>query len=103
MENMNERPMGGYTTSAPGTRRDRLRARLFPVLHCELPPAPVTHKDVLHIDISITFGWLDRLRLLVSGRAQVDGRVVTENVIGATVPISVAYPLPPKFFERGES
>lgn len=85
----------------PVTWRDRLRWKFFPGDHCDLPNgAPVTHKDVLTIRTIVELSFVDRLRILCSGRLMCETKTVTENLIGASITSSVAYPLPIKPLDR---
>lgn len=63
---------------AKTTMRDRLRWWLFPKQICELPEAPTTYQDVLHIHTIVICGWLDRIRFLFSGRIQVETKTIAE-------------------------
>lgn len=80
--------------------RDKLRWRLFPAQHCDVPVAPPSYKDCLSCRITVTLSFSARIRLLFSGRLMVDSKTVTENTIGASVTSSVAYPMPIKLLER---
>ena len=82
----------GYFVNTPWTWRERLRYRLFPNLHCDLPPAPATHLDCLHVTTVVHLSVIDRLRVLASGKLTVQTRTVTENIVGNAVTSSVAYP-----------
>lgn len=66
------------------TWRDRWRARLFPFTPCDLPEAPATFKDVLVTKTRTELSWADRLRILVTGKVEVEVRVVTEHAVGET-------------------
>ncbi len=91
--------VNGYA-SRPVTLKDRIRWRLYPANHCDLPEAPPKYKDVLVCRTGVQLSMLDRLRILVSGKLMVETRTVTENEIGAHITGSVAYPLPPKALDR---
>jgi len=78
------------------TWRDRLRWKLFPVRHLDLPYAPPTHRDVLVCRVTCCLSLADRLRVLISGRLLVETKTVTENIIGRSLTDSLAYPLPIK-------
>lgn len=86
--------------SRPWTWKDKLRCRLFPPQHCDLPEAPATHKDVLVCRVTSELSMLDRLRVLITGRIRVESRTVTENVIGNHKTKSVFAALPPKWWDR---
>ena len=82
----------GYYVDIPWTWRDRLRFRLFPGRHCELPPAPATYRDCVVVKTVVSLSLLDRLRVLVAGNLTVETKTVTEHVVGDTATSSVAYP-----------
>ncbi len=86
--------------SRPWTWKDKLRCKLWPPQHCELPEAPATHKDVLVCRVTSELSMLDRLRVLVTGRIRVESRTVTENVIGDHKTKSVFAALPPRWWDR---
>ena len=86
---MNEQ---AYFVDTPWTWRERLRFKLFPSRHCSLPDAPATHLDCVVIKTIVVLGWLDRLRVLASGRMTVETKTVTEHIVGAAATASVAYP-----------
>ena len=82
----------GFYVDTPWTWRERLRFKLFPGRYCDLPEAPATHQDCLTIRTVVVLGWLDRLRLLFSGRLTVETKTVTENMVGQHKTSSVAFP-----------
>lgn len=81
-----------FYVDTPWTWRERLRFKLFPSRHCDLPEAPATHKDCLVVRTVVVLGTLDRLRVLWSGRLTVETKTVTENIVGATTTASAAWP-----------
>lgn len=91
-----------YILERPVTWRDKLRHKLFPADHLEVPVAPITHKDVLVVRVTCELSMLDRIRLLFSGKLMVETKTVTENIIGHHVTSSLAYPLPIKALEVKE-
>lgn len=82
------------------TWKDKLRSKLFPRQHCDLPDAPPTYKDVLVCKVVCQLPILERLKLLLSGRFFVEIRTVTENELGRHVTATVGYVLPPEFIDR---
>lgn len=82
------------------TWRDRLRWRLFPARHCDVPPAPAAFKDCLNCVTEVQLSWRDRLRVFLTGRLVVQARIVTEEKIGRTATNSSAHVLPWKWMER---
>lgn len=94
------RPTDGLCLSRPWTWKDKLRCKLWPPQHCDLPEAPPTHKDVLVCRVTSELSWLDRLRVLVTGRIRVESRTVTEHEIGDHKTKSVFTALPPRWWDR---
>lgn len=82
---------GFFVEPPPPTLKERLRAQLFPERALANPQ--MSHRDVFVCRTCCTFSWLDRLRILVTGKVMVETRTVTENEIGAHKTNSVAYPL----------
>lgn len=82
------------------TWRDRLRGRLFPYRHCHPPEAPGHYLDCITIHTTVGLSWIDRFRVMLTGRLEVTTRTVTENTIGKNVTASESYVLPPLFLER---
>ena len=85
VENTGIPEAGGVPCSIAHDRtwRCRLRAKLFPFTICELPEAPPSFQDVL-ISISRSqLSFMDRLRVLFTGKVEVETRTVTENMIGS--------------------
>jgi hypothetical protein len=77
--------------------KDKLRVKLFPPEHCPLPEAPPTHQDVIHMNCYGELSILDRLRILITGRVKVEAKIVCQNIVGDTVPLTKINPLPPKW------
>lgn len=82
----------GYFVDTPWTWRERLRFRLFPNRHCDLPEAPATYQDCLVVTTVVRLSAIDRVRVLASGKLTVQTRTVTENIVGNAITSSVAYP-----------
>ncbi len=82
------------------TRREKLGRRLFPrtVPNPREPKFPV--RDCVFTNVSAEFSFIDRLRILVSGRVRVEVRVETENKPGQTCGNAVVDVQPPKWLER---
>ena len=83
----------------PITWKDRLRWKLFPANHVDLPIAPVKYKDCFNCRVTAELSFLDRVRILFSGRLVVETKTVTENEIGGHLTSSTIFPLAPKFLE----
>jgi hypothetical protein len=88
---MNEQQ--AYFVDTPWTWRERLRFKLFPSRHCSLPEAPVTYLDCVVSTTRAEFSFLDRLRILLTGKCVVQTKTVCQNVVGETRTSSVAYPV----------
>lgn len=88
-----------YMPVAP-TWKDNLRWKLFPSRHCDLPEAPATYKDVLMCRTWVTLGWIDRLRMVLTGHLLVETRSVTEHKVGNSITRSACYVLPPRWLQR---
>lgn len=86
---MNEQ---AFYVDTPWGWRDRLRFKLFPSRHCQLPEAPAQFRDCLVVRTVVSLPLIDRLRVLASGRLTVETKTVTEYVVGGTATSSVAYP-----------
>jgi hypothetical protein len=74
----------GFVTENKWTWREKLRARLFPFTPCTLPDSPASWKDCV---VSITrceLSFVDRLRVLFTGKLEVETRTVTEHIVGGT-------------------
>jgi hypothetical protein len=77
--------------------------RLFPQRHTEAPDATaagIQAKDCLTIRTEVHLSWLDRIRVIVSGRLRVESKTITENRLGGLSTNSGASVRPPKFLER---
>lgn len=64
------------------TRRERIGWRLFPARHCDIPDKPGM-RDCVVTRTTADLSFIDRLRVLVSGRIEVQAKTATENVVGA--------------------
>jgi hypothetical protein len=65
--------------------------KLFPSHYCELPEAPGSWLDCIHLDVNVQLDWKDRLRVFLTGKAQIRAKIVTENQCGATKAATVFY------------
>lgn len=64
------------------TWKDRLRARIFPFVPCDLPQAPASFKDVIVTKVKSDLSVVDRIKVLITGKIEIETRVVTENMVG---------------------
>lgn len=90
-----------YALAYKPTWVDRLRWKLFPIDTCDTPDIPA--KDCLIIRTECRLSLIGRLRILVSGRMQVETKTATENVVGNAVTASCCNIKAPMFMERKES
>jgi hypothetical protein len=67
----------------PWTWRDKLCARVFPFTICNIPEAPASYQDVIVSKSRSSLCFTDRLRVLFTGKVEVETRIVTENMIGS--------------------
>jgi hypothetical protein len=83
--------MDCVSLSRPWTWRDKIRARLFPYKHCDIPDAPKQFGmgDCINHTVRADLSFVDRLRVLITGKIEVESKIVTEHVVGALVTNSV--------------
>lgn len=77
------------------TWADRFRHWLFPHSITEVPKAPPHFKDVLHTAVIVHLDFSERIKLLFSGYAVVETKVVTENLVGGCISNSEFCVTPP--------
>jgi len=65
------------------TWRDRLRSKLFPFVICHVPEAPPSFQDCIVTKSKSVLSFTDRLRILLTGKVEVEVRIVTEHVVGS--------------------
>lgn len=63
------------------THRERIGWRFFPSRHCDIPDKPGM-RDCVVTRTTTDLSFLDRVRVLISGRIEVQSKTATENVIG---------------------
>lgn len=82
------------------TRRQRIRAWLFPWHPCPSPldsvpeGFPIGRGSVLYNSTCVHVSWLDLLRVMVTRKMIVETRTATENEVGQTHSTSVANVVP---------
>jgi len=79
--------------------QEKLGWKLFPSNHIDLPEMP-NRKDGLICHVTVQLSWLDRLRMLISGKLDVTAKTATENVIGANVTATGVSVIPPTWLQR---
>lgn len=79
------------------TWKHRLRLKLFPPNYPDCPRAPENYKDVLHQNSVVELSFLDRIRILISGRIAIKSQTVTENLIGKCTGKVTVFVLPPEW------
>lgn len=75
--------MNYIQTPKPKTFAQRVADRVFPFKPCDLPESPSTFKDVLISKSRSSLGVIDRLRVLVTGKVEVETRIVTAEEISS--------------------
>lgn len=83
--------------------RERLGWKLFPYGMPENPEKVSWGTDVLHLNAETQFSFIERLRILFTGRIAFRARIVCQYSPGKTLAASFAWPLPPKYLERREA
>jgi hypothetical protein len=79
--------------------QEKIGWKLFPPNYVESPDLMEAH-DCVHTTVHVEFSFLDRLRILFSGKVKVEVRTTTENLVGNCVSASIAFPKPPPWLER---
>lgn len=80
------------------TLAERIGWRLFPREHIDAPEMP-EQGDVFVCETEVRIDWLDRLRILVSGRCQVTTKTATEHRFGNSATVSNFTALPPTYLD----
>lgn len=80
------------------TFAERIGWRLFPRQRIDAPEMP-EQGDVFVCEVETRLDWLDRLRILVSGRCQVTSKTATEHRFGNHATISNFTVLPPTYLD----
>lgn len=93
--------MSNYNVSTPSplTLAQRLGARLFPRKHQDIKDLPPWAKEAIYCDAVITLSFVDRLRVLVSGRLRCRTRTITQKKPGRVDSDGFSHPLPPKWMD----
>jgi hypothetical protein len=79
--------------------QEKLGWRLFPAHHIDSPELPCAH-DVLVCVSRVHLSWIDRLRVLISGKIEVTSKTTTKGVIGDHISASVFSARPPAWLDR---
>lgn len=69
--------------------KQRLLNKLFPYTPCFVPEAPSDFKDCVITKTRSSLGALDRIRVLVTGKIEVECKTVTQHIVGQTFSESV--------------
>lgn len=94
---MNQDNALSYTDPLPKWKR-WIQQKLFPYKYAEFPELPENFKDGVISNVKIEFSIIDRIRLFISGRAELRIITFTENRVGNTSnPESAFNCSPPKF------
>lgn len=76
---------GCYTRIDTRNWFDRLLCKLFPYKPCELPEAPAYYKDVIVHKVHCDVSFWDRVKILITGKCEVESKIVCENIPGNLV------------------
>lgn len=87
-----------YAIAYQPTWLDRLRWKLFPVEQCEIPDIPA--RDCVIVRSKYRLSLLGRLRVLISGRIEVETKTATENLVGNCESASCLNVRAPGFMDR---
>lgn len=82
--------------------QERLGWKLYPQKHIDAPELPkgMTKGDVVFCNVNTELSFLDRIRLLISGRCSVSVKTSTENCAGKVVSAAAFNVCPPKWLDR---
>jgi hypothetical protein len=64
------------------TWKDRLLAKLFPFVPCHAPEVPASFQDVLIVRTRCSLDFIDRIKVLFTGKVEVETRTATTNLVG---------------------
>lgn len=95
------KPTGNFAAMLKDTRPwwKRVLCRLWPWKHLEVGDLPAWAKDAIYVENRVELSFLDRLRVLVSGRLRVRSRTLTEVPPCRCESTGMAHPLPPTWLE----
>lgn len=83
------------------TRKERFIRWLFPFQFNNRKFSPdFQARDCVHSSVTTEWSFVDRIRILITGRTRIEVAVECENVVGRTVTNSVSYVLPPRRLEK---
>lgn len=87
-----------YAVAYKPTFLDRLRWKLFPSDRCEIPDIPAS--DCVIVRSNFRLSLLDRLRVVISGRIEVETKTATEHVVGNCASNALLNVQAPAFMDR---
>jgi hypothetical protein len=79
--------------------QETLGHKLFPPQHCFFPEVP-NAKDGFGCNTEVSLSFMDRLRVLLTGKLLVVVKMTCDGEIGNHSTNTCAYPPPPKFLQR---
>ena len=82
------------------TLMEKIGWKLFPSKIPDDPDPESKARDMIVTRTTINFSFADRLRILVSGRVEVESRTATENEIGGHRTTACSSVRPPKLLTR---
>lgn len=92
-------PSGACYASDARPRWRRILTKLWPGVHQPVGDLPAWAQDAIYVENRVALSFVDRLRVLLSGRVRVRSQTLTENKPGRVESTSVAHPLPPAWIE----
>jgi hypothetical protein len=99
---MTDKPEGNYALAMPpDTWRDKLRRKLFPYRPCYYDPDPkVKWQGCVGGHIMVHISFVDRIKLLFTGRIKVDIKMAVDVKIGNHELLTSANVCPFRWLER---
>lgn len=91
-------PMNGLMAPDPVPFWRRMIFKLFPWKHLDLEPPEWARDGIVNV-VTVELGFVDRLRVLLTGRFVLKVSTSTENVVGKTEAKSLFVAAPPKWAE----
>ena len=94
-----------YSALRPLTPIERIGRFLFPSKHIPFDaiefPKDVNPNDgdVVHVDLTVKLSFVDRIRILFSGRLFTEVRIVTREHVNTHQTLAESYVKPPEFAE----
>lgn len=84
----------------PATKTQKIARRLFPSKFVDVPEPDGKIKgygEVIVCKVIAELSFMDRIRVMLSGRVAVDLKIACEYAVGETKTNAESYPLPPRW------